>query len=379
MSLHLSRQIAPYASHSHLSRGRLHDEPLSLHRSPFQRDRDRIMHTNAFRRMKYKTQVFISVDGDHYRTRLTHSLEVSQIARTLSRSLALDEDLTESLALAHDLGHPPFGHAGEHVLNARMADHGGFDHNAQTIRVLTELEHNYPDFNGLNLSWEVLEGLAKRNGPVYDPPWALYHYQKQHDLELRSKSSLECQVAAIADDIAYNTHDLDDGLRSGLISVEQCNEIYILSLIWDQLTNYYKNTDPIRLRRSWIRELIGLFIRDCLTHSQKLLEQENLRDVGDVRASDLNFIGFSPEMKEHLTSIQLFLRQKLYQHHRVQEATETAQTVLAELFDYLADQPEWEDRRKLADYIAGMTDRFVLRQYKELIGPLPKKLSDPDF
>lgn len=380
---------APYAAIPEQSRGRLHPQEESPGRSVFQRDRDRIIHSAAFRRMKHKTQVFVSVDGDHYRTRLTHSLEVAQIARSIARRLKLDEDLTEALALAHDLGHTAFGHAGEEVLDARMADYGGFDHNAQTIRIVTKLEHRYVPFDGLNLTWEALEGLAKHNGPVTNPPWALREYVAAHDLELHTYASLEAQVAALSDDIAYNTHDVDDGLRAELFTLEDLLSVPLVADTWSMLTVRYPHAPRDRLASELIREMVGLLVLDLLAETEKRIKALGPASADDVRRAGQPLAAFSPAIQSAERELKHFLRTRMYRHYKVSHITDLAKGVIADLFDLYLDDPmrmppEWSSRaaavaladraRTVADFIAGMTDRFALKELARLTGRMPIEL-----
>src|SRR5947209_15726492 len=284
------------AAHPSRSRGRLHSEHDPGPRGPrdiFQRDRDRIIHSVAFRRLRHKTQVFVAPDGDHYRVRLTHSLEVAQIGRTIARALGLNEDLTEALCLAHDLGHPPFGHAGEHVLNAALADSGGFDHNAHTIRIVTRLETPYPDFDGLNLSWEALEGLAKHNGPIGTPTWAMAEANEEWDLELDSWPGLEAQIAAISDDIAYDNHDIDDGFRAGLLDIDELIELPLLRRLWDAIDRRHRGLAPEKRQSALVRDMIGHMVGDVLAETERLVREAGVETVEDVRALGQPLAGFS--------------------------------------------------------------------------------------
>lgn len=384
--------LAPYACKAHKTRGRLHAEPESRFRTPFQRDRDRVIHSVAFRRLKHKTQVFIYHEGDHFRTRLTHSLEVSQISRSLARTLRLDEDLAECVALAHDLGHPPFGHTGEDVLQACMADYSGFDHNAQTLRLLTKLERRHAEFDGLNLTWEALEGVVKHNGPLTGPlarpdegplPAALVEYAQTHDLWLDSFASLEAQVAAIADDIAYNNHDVDDGLRAGLFSFEQA---LVLPLIGDALGNVisrYPNAPREIQIAEAVSHLIGAMVEDVVTETSARLAALNAKSADEVRRAGRQMVDFSPAMKAELTGLRRFLHENMYRHYRVNRARSQAKRIVRALFDLFFQEPEtlppeWRERyegaddarraRVVCDYIAGMTDRYAMREYERLFG-----------
>ena len=378
----------PYACDPAASRGRRFAQAPSTSRDAFQRDRDRIIHCSAFRRLRYKTQVFVAPDGDHFRVRLTHSLEVAQIARTLARALGLNEDLAEALALAHDLGHPPFGHSGEDALEEAMAPYGGFDHNAQTLRVVTRLEHRYPGFDGLNLCWETLEGLAKHNGPVTAPGWALAEVDAEHQLELGSWASLEAQVAALADDIAYDNHDLDDGLRAGLFSIEDACSVPFTADCWATVKARFPGvTARRRLVPELVREAIGRMVDDLLTETRARLAAAAPQSVDDVRAAGRSLVGFSPAMAAVSSQLKAFLRARMYSHPMVSALRDPSQLVVTRLFAaYHADTallpPEWAAAaplaeparaRHIADFMAGMTDRYALRCYEEIIGasPLP--------
>jgi dGTPase len=373
--------LAPLATDPKLSRGRLHAEDDRASRGPrdaFQRDRDRIIHSIPFRRLRHKTQVFVSPDADHYRVRLTHSLEVAQIARTLARALGVNEDLTEALALAHDIGHPPFGHAGEDVLKAAMADAGGFDHNAHTIRLLTALESPYPRFSGLNLSWETLEGLAKHNGPVTQAPWALAEANREWPLELESWPGLEAQIAAIADDIAYDNHDIDDGLRAGLFTLEELLEVPLVGRTWGAVRARYPDVAEQRLVPELVRELIGLMVADVLAETRR--RTEGISSVEAVRAAGRPLAGFSHWLAPGERALKRFLYARMYDAPEVKAVRSEAQALLARLFEaYRADPGllpiEWRPRdeadllRGIGDFVAGMTDRFAVRCHAEIFGP----------
>ncbi len=377
---------ALFAADPGRSRGRLHAEPGTATRGPrdaFQRDRDRIIHATAFRRLRHKTQVFVAPDGDYFRVRLTHSLEVAQIARTIARSLGLNEDLTEALALAHDIGHPPFGHAGEEALTAAMADVGGFDHNAHTIRALTLIEAPYPNFDGLNLSWETLEGLAKHNGPVRAPTWALAEYNALHPLGLDSYPSLEAQIAALADDIAYDNHDIDDGLRAGLLDLEELIEQPFARANWDVAKARYPDAPVRKLVMEMVREGIGRMVNDVLGETRARLAEAGPRSADDVRRAGRPLAGFSAELAPAERALKRFLYANLYRHPKVMEIAEPAQQVVARLAETYRAAPErmpasWFETlpaqepargRHIGDFIAGMTDRYALRQYEALFGP----------
>jgi dGTPase len=384
--------LAPYAARAHETRGRLHDELESDIRTPFQRDRDRVIHAVAFRRLKHKTQVFISHEGDHYRTRLTHSLEVAQIARTLARALKLDEDLAECLALAHDLGHPPFGHTGEDALKECMASFDGFDHNAQTLRILTKLERRHADFAGLNLTWESLEGVVKHNGPLTGPfadakkplPAAIAEYATSHDLELDSFPSLEAQTAAIADDIAYNNHDVDDGLRAGLFTFEAAREQPLAGPALRGAEARYADVAPEILIAEAVSDLIGAMVKNVLEETRSRLAENSPQSAGEVRRAGRMLCGFSREMAADLAGLRLFLRENMYRHAKVNAARHEAKRIVKSLFDLYFSKPEtlppeWRARyegadaarwaRMVCDYIAGMTDIYAMREYRRLFGP----------
>ena len=377
---------APYASHPKESRGRLHLEPESDMRSPFQRDRDRIIHSTAFRRLKHKTQVFVYHEGDHYRTRLTHSLEVAQIARTAARALGLDEDLAEAVGLAHDLGHTPFGHAGEDALNAEMAPYGGFSHNDQTLRILTSLERHYAEFDGLNLTWETLEGTAKHNGPLIGPgierpvPASIAEYNRRHDLGLDTYPGPEAQIAALADDIAYNNHDIDDGLRAGLFSVADLGALPLVGPVFAEVAERYPGLDEARLIHEAIRRLIDRMVRDLVAETGRRLAESGADTVDGVRRLGQPMAAFSPEMRRHDRALKRFLGERMYRHYRVNRMSSKARRVVRELFRLFLAEPEclpgeWrpaagcsvaEQARVVADYLALMTDRFALDEHRRL-------------
>ncbi|MGE4322494.1 MAG: deoxyguanosinetriphosphate triphosphohydrolase [Sphingobium sp.] len=377
--------LADYACRADRSRGRFHAEPGGALRGPrdvFQRDRDRIIHSIAFRRLRHKTQVFVSPDGDHYRVRLTHSLEVAQIGRTIARTLALNEDLTEALCLAHDIGHPPFGHAGEDALETALEGQGGFDHNAHTLRTLMLLESPYPLFSGLNLSWEMLEGLAKHNGPVTAPGWAMRDVDALFPLDLASHASLEAQLAAISDDIAYDNHDIDDGLRAGLLTLDQLLEVPMVRSCWDRVRARYPDVPAERLLRELVREQIGFMANDVIAATRERIAQAAVRTVGDVRAAGRALVGFSPEVETQERALKRFMYATLY-HHPIQlAAADRARIVVTDLFGAYHAQPdlmpgEWRvgcaqaepwRSRHIADFIAGMTDRYAQRRHAEIFG-----------
>jgi dGTPase len=378
--------LTPYAADPERSRGRLHRDGSSENRGPrdaFQRDRDRIVHSIPFRRLRHKTQVFVAPDGDHFRVRLTHSLEVAQIGRTIARALGLNEDLTEALCLAHDIGHPPFGHSGEDALKTAMAEAGGFDHNAHTIRLLTRLETPYPLHAGLNLSWETLEGLAKHNGPVRDPPWALAEADSEFPLELESWPSLEAQVAAIADDIAYDNHDIDDGLRAGLFRLEELLEVPLVARLWEAVRRRYPDIGEARLTAELVRDQIGLMVNDVLSETRRRIAEAGVADSDEVRAAGRALAGFSAAMAEEEKALKAFLHARMYNAAPVVAVREQAQRVVAGLAAAYRDDPqrlppEWrpakggttERLRRIGDFIAGMTDRYAIRLYREQVGPV---------
>ncbi|MDE2229714.1 MAG: deoxyguanosinetriphosphate triphosphohydrolase [Alphaproteobacteria bacterium] len=374
--------LAPYASSPEKSRGRLHREPESPSRTPFQRDRDRIIHSAAFRRLQYKTQVFVYHEGDHYRTRLTHSLEVAQIARSLARALGLNEDLAEALALAHDLGHTPFGHAGEEALDAAMKDYGGFSHNDQTLRILTSLERRYAEFDGLNLTWETLEGTVKHNGPVRPPlSETIAAYNAQHDLELDTWPSAEAQVAALSDDIAYDNHDIDDGFRAGLFTLDDLRDV---RLIGDALAEVRKSNRAIEDNRAIheaVRRLIDRMVTDVVDETKRRIAQSGVASADAVRKSDAPLVAFSETVREREKGLRAFLFERMYRHYRVNRMSSKARRIVADLFRIFTREPEllpseWRDEamkrnargraRLIADYIAGMTDRFALDEHRRL-------------
>ena len=386
--------LAPYASIAEESRGRLVPEPESPPRTPFERDRDRIVHASAFRRLKHKTQVFVYHEGDHYRTRLTHSLEVAQIARSIARALGLDEDLTEALSLAHDLGHTPFGHAGERELDQLMQPHGGFDHNAQSLRIVTRLERHYASFDGLNLTWETLEGLVKHNGPLIDGqghaigcyreegvPQAIIEYNEGHDLALASYASAEAQAAAIADDIAYNAHDIDDGLRAGLFDIIDLGDVPLASEALAEVLRLYPDLERPRLVHETVRRVISAMVGDVLAETERRALKHRPTSPIQVRALGDCLVNLSPQMREKNRVLQAFLSQRMYAHERVLTIMERARRMIADLFQaYMNDirllPREWREdldesrdsryARRVCDFIAGMTDRYALEEHKRL-------------
>ena len=367
------------------SRGRLHAEDSAGPRGPrdiFQRDRDRLIHSVAFRRLRHKTQVFVAPDGDHYRVRLTHSIEVAQIGRTIARALGLNEDLTEALCLAHDLGHPPFGHAGEDALSEALAEAGGFDHNAHTIRIVTRLENPYPDFDGLNLSWEALEGLAKHNGPVAEPSWALAEANAEWGLELDSWPSLEAQVAAIADDIAYDNHDIDDGLRAGLLDVEELVELPMVARLWEEIGRRHPGISLEKRQRALVRDMIGTMVGDVLAETERRVREAGVETTADVRSAGRPLAGFSDTLAAEERELKRFLYARLYGLPELIPVRDEAERVVAGLAAaYRADPallpPAWqlgrsrtEQLRTIGDFIAGMTDRFAIARHEEIVGPV---------
>ncbi|PRY94262.1 deoxyguanosinetriphosphate triphosphohydrolase [Donghicola tyrosinivorans] len=378
---------APYACDPDQSRGRLYPEEGSTFRSCFQRDRDRILHSSAFRRLKHKTQVFVEHEGDYYRTRLTHSLEVGQVGRTIAGALGLNQELTEAVALAHDLGHTPFGHTGEDALAELMAPYGGFDHNAQAIRIVTQLETHYADFDGLNLTWETLEGIAKHNGPVKPPlPYALSEYNQRHDLELLTHASAEAQVAALADDVAYNNHDLQDGLRAGLFTEEEVAELPMVSEAYAEVDRKYSGLEARRRRYEALRRVFGFMVGDVIDQSRANLEASGAETAADLRHLGKPVVVFSRDVHSQLAVIRKFLFTRMYRAPSVVEVRKHVTQVVKDLFQiYLSDRSllpgNWQARmalvssegeveiaRSIADYVAGMTDRFALLEHQRLCG-----------
>jgi len=368
------------------SRGRAHKEVDSAPRGPrdiFQRDRDRIVHSVAFRRLRHKTQVFVAPDGDHFRVRLTHSIEVAQIGRTIARALGLNEDLTEALCLAHDLGHPPFGHGGEQALTAALADAGGFDHNAHTLRLVTRLETSYPTFDGLNLSWEALEGLAKHNGPITAPTWAMAEVDAEIPLELQSWPSLEAQVAAIADDIAYDNHDVDDGLRSGILEMDALLELPFVARHWAAIEARHPGLSQERKQRALVRDQIGTMVGDVLSETRRSVADAGVETIDDVRAAGRALVGFSDALANEERELKRHLYAHLYNSPKLTPVRREAQRVVGNLADaYRADPSllpagwcpddcnEQATLRSIGDFIAGMTDRFAIARHEELVGPV---------
>jgi dGTPase len=373
------------AAHPSRSRGRLHPEIDLGPRGPrdiFQRDRDRIVHSVAFRRLRHKTQVFVAPDGDHFRVRLTHSIEVAQIGRTIARALGLNEDLTEALCLSHDLGHPPFGHAGEEGLNASLSDARGFDHNAHSIRLVTKLEAPYPDFDGLNLSWEALEGLAKHNGPVLESPWALAEANREWDLELGTWPGLEAQVAAISDDIAYDNHDIDDGLRAGILELDELVQLPIVARHWAKIGDRHPGLSVDKHQRALVRDMIGSMVGDVLTETERRVREAGTTTIDEVRSAGQSLVGFSPELAAEERELKRFLYSRFYESAELEKVRKEAVRVVSNLADAYRGDPSllpdgWrhggshiEQLRTIGDFIAGMTDRFAIRRHEDLVGPV---------
>lgn len=386
-----SPPLAPYACHPEQSRGRHVAEPDSPTRTCFQRDRDRIIHSGAFRKLKYKTQVFVYHEGDYFRTRLTHSIEVAQIARSISRELGLNEDLAEAVALAHDLGHTPFGHAGETALDQAMQDAGGFDHNEQTFRVLTQLERRYAEFDGLNLTWETLEGTVKHNGPLLGPslngegnkslPPTIASYNEAVDLELTGYASAEAQVAALADDIAYNNHDIDDGLRASLFTVEDMDELPLVGPMFRELLQRYPGLEQGRLIHEAIRRLINAMVNDLLSETRSRIADSGVDSAEAVRGLGAPLVAFSDAMRQNDRALRDFLFARMYRHYKVNRMTSKAKRVVRDLYAHYLSQPnclpdDWQARadgpgspvtaRLVGDYLAGMTDRYALAEHRKL-------------
>ena len=379
--------LAPYASHPSESRGRLHAEPESATRSCYQRDRDRIIHAAAFRRLQYKTQVFVNHEGDFFRTRLTHSLEVSQIARSVAQNLKLNQYLAETLALAHDLGHTPFGHAGEFALEDLMEPFGGFDHNAQSLRVVTNLEQRYADFDGLNLTWETLEGVVKHNGPLtgFDGakplPWAIAEYAKLQDLMLDTYASAEAQIAAVSDDVAYNNHDIDDGLRAGLFTIDDIREVDFVGRTIHEVEQTYPGLDYSRTVHEVVRRTIGMMVDDILDEGKRRIADAAPKTADDIRGLKEPVVAFSDAMAKNDRELKEFLFPHMYKHYKLNRMTSKARRVVRDLFELFLAEPEtlpneWQvgtsgpgdagTARQVADYIAGLTDRYALDEHRRL-------------
>ncbi len=381
--------LKPYSTNYNVSKGRLYKETESNSRTPYMRDRDRLIHSAAFRRLEHKTQVFVHHEGDNFRSRLTHTIEVAQIARTISRHLGLDQDLAETIALAHDLGHTPFGHAGEEALNLSMSTYGGFDHNAQTLRIVTQLERKYAQFDGLNLTWESLEGIVKHNGPLKkNIPTAIKEYQKfvrkmniQHDLILKSFPGPEAQVAGIADDVAYCNHDIDDGIRAGLFTIDEISQISHINEIINSIKNNWSKIENRRLIHETIRKLISNMIDDVIKESELILKKADFQTVNEIRSLDYPVIKFSKEMHRNNEILRNFLFKKMYKHTIVNRMTTKAKDIVKDLFkafnsDFSILPLEWRNRvdsvnkshkqRIISDYIAGMTDRYAIMEHKRI-------------
>ncbi len=395
--------LKPYACHPQDSRGRLHDESISTFRSPFQRDRDRIIHSSAFRRLKHKTQVFVEHEGDYYRTRLTHTIEVAQVARTIAGALGLNTDLAEAVALAHDLGHPPFGHTGEDALHELMAPYGGFDHNAQALRIVTKLEKHYAGFDGLNLTWETLEGIAKHNGPAISDhggshsaptrellPYALIEVDNLWDLELSTNASAEAQVAAVADDCAYNHHDLHDGLRAGLFTEDDLCELPVIGECFAEVDRLHPGLEPMRRRHEALRRVFGVMVEDVIAVAENRLTALQPQSVDDIRSMEGPIIRFSKPLYQNLKAIKGFLFTQMYRAPSVVVERRRVTMMVNALFPLFMEQPEllpedWHDdvaravargnegqtelARVVLDYVAGMTDRFAIQEYHRLVDP----------
>ncbi|WP_339109522.1 deoxyguanosinetriphosphate triphosphohydrolase [Thioclava sp. GXIMD4216] len=395
--------LKPYACHPEKTRGRLIPENYSTFRTAFQRDRDRIIHSSAFRRLKHKTQVFVEHEGDYYRTRLTHTIEVAQVARTIANHLGLNTDLAETVALAHDLGHPPFGHTGEDALHELMAPYGGFDHNAQALRIVTKLERHYADFDGLNLTWEALEGIAKHNGPVIsdrggshtvarreDLPYALAEVDAMWDLELASNASAEAQVAAVADDCAYNHHDLHDGLRAGLFTEDDLCELPVIGECFAAVDKLYPGLDRSRRQHEALRRVFGVMVEDVIAVAQNRLESLRPETVDDIRSMEGPIIRFSKPLYQNLKAIKRFLFTRMYRAPTVVVERKRVTTMVNGLFPFFMENPQqlpsdWQGdvgkalasggdaeillARVVLDYVAGMTDRFAIQEYHRLINP----------
>ena len=377
---------APFASDPAHTLGRRVPEEESSFRSCYQRDRDRIIHASAFRRLKHKTQVFVEHEGDYFRTRLTHSIEVAQVARTISGALGLNAELTEAVALAHDLGHTPFGHTGEDALHALMAPYGGFDHNAQAIKIVTSLERHYADFDGLNLTWDTLEGIAKHNGPVVgELPYALAEYNATHDLELDTHASAEAQVAALSDDIAYNNHDLQDGLRAGLFTEEDIADLPLVAPAYAEVDALYPDLDPYRRRHEALRRVFGMMVGDVIETSRGILAEASPGSSKEIRHLGRPVIRFSDGMWQSLRQIRHFLFTRMYRAPSVMKKRQEVTHIVEELFPLFLETPDLMPRhwakqihaagrdetqlaRMVSDYIAGMTDRFAYAEHARLLG-----------
>ncbi len=377
--------LAAYACVPENTRGRVYEEPVSEHRNAFQRDRDRIIHSSAFRRLKYKTQVFVYDEGDHYRTRLTHTLEVAQITRSIARELMVNEDLAEGIALAHDLGHTPFAHIGEDYLAKCMEPYGGFEHNDQSLRVLTTLERKYPQWNGLNLTWETLEGVVKHNGPHTDPQIAVRELQEQIDLELDSHSSVEAQVAALSDDIAYNNHDVEDGLRAGLFTMKELEDIPLLGTVVAGVRKQHGDIAERYIVNETIRNMIGTMVNDVLRETEGRIKELGPQSPEDIRGAGRQMVAFSDDMRMQVDELRKFLFTRMYRHYTIERLHLKVEKIVTELFtaftkNYRVLPDNWQARVKeaggvdderirariVADYIAGMTDRYAIREHERL-------------
>ena len=379
---------AKYATDYKKTKGRLYPEKDSQHRNPFHRDKDRIIHSEHFRLLKHKTQVFIAHTEDYYRTRLTHSLEVSQIARTIARILYLDEDLSEVLALSHDLGHPPFSHSGEEILDECMKNFGGFDHNVQTLKIITKLEKRYPDFDGLNLSWETLEGILKHNGPIKKykskSPIGFFinNYIKDHDLEISTFPSLEAQIASLSDDIAYNNHDIDDGYRAGKFKIKDLCEIPIIKGIYKNIIDEYSNISEFMIIQELVRRLIGFMVNDLVFQTKKNLKDLKPKDVVDIRNHNEPTACFSLEMQNQDIQLKKFLRKKVYTHKSMEKDRDKSKKIIKELFEQLLNniellpnnlqdlcrnKPKSSKAYIISDFIASMTDRSATANHAKVI------------
>lgn len=375
--MNISQDLSSLAVSQKTSKGRLYQESNSRTRSEFQRDKDRILHSSAFRRLKHKTQVFVSHEGDHYRTRLTHSLEVSQIARSICKVFNLNEDLAETLSLSHDIGHPPFGHAGEYALSKSMKNYGGFDHNDQAIRILHILEKKYFDFDGLNLTWETIEGLVKHNGPIKSQiPETIDVINSQFDLRLNEYASLEAQIASIADDIAYNNHDLDDGLRAGFFTYDEISRLPLVGNIINKFPSNYTQFEMQRINHEITRKTTSLMINDVINNTLKNIENLKIKNSQDVRICDHQLADFSLDMKNEVKTIKSFLSEKMYNHDKVLNMTKNANQIVSSLFDFLEQQDDIflkshlgtsftnnEKPRAISDFISGMTDNYAQSFY----------------
>lgn len=377
-------KLAPYACHPEQSAGRLHKEQYESERMPYLKDRDRVIHSAAFRRLEYKTQVFVNHAGDHYRTRLTHSLEVAQISKVIAFELGLNQELTEVIALSHDLGHPPFGHAGEQGLDEAAKKFGGFDHNVQTIKVLTFLEQRYAEFDGLNLTWETLEGAVKHNGPIKQPPLEIARFSEKFNLRLDSYASLEAQVAGLADDIAYCSHDIDDGIRAGIIKIEDIKQIQPLGAIYESVIVAYPTATASRIINETIRRIVKHMVNDLVHETKRHIKFNNINSVNEIRNMTSAVAQFSKETEAMKNALKDYLMQNVYRNYRVNRMTQKAIKIMKDLFAAFMDQPdclptEWFTKTKnktdlekaaiVKDYIAGMTDRFAIEEHKKLFNP----------